>query len=422
MNTLDNWQRRFFTVWIGQAFSLFGSSLANFALIWWITRETQSATVLAIGTIVTMLPGIVIGPFAGALVDRWDRRRVMIVADTLGACAAAMLAILFATGRIEVWHIYTAMFVRSLAGAFHFPAMQASTALMVPDDQLTRVAGLNQMLQGASGIVAPPLGALLVAVLPFAGIMSVDIVTALLAVGATLLVQIPSPRRSEDAPPTTVLADTLEGLRYIWNWKGLRYVMFMAAVLNLLLTPAFALMPILVTRYFGGGAYELAGVEAAQGVGFIVGGVLLSVWGGFKRRILTMVLGLLGLGCGALLLGLVPASLFALALVAVFVMGVMSPITNGPLFAIVQSVVPPELHGRVFTVIGSVAMGVSPLGLALAGPLADRFGVQVWYLAGALLSGVLLVVCLVTPAIMQIEQHRPDNTKQAHSEALTMEY
>ncbi|HEU5088413.1 MAG TPA: MFS transporter, partial [Roseiflexaceae bacterium] len=170
MNIPNDWQRRFFTVWIGQAFSLFGSSLANFALIWWITQETKSATVLAIGTIVTMVPGIIIGPFAGALVDRWDRRRVMIVADALGACAAAMLAILFATGRIEVWHIYTAMFVRSLAGAFHFPAMQASTALMVPDDQLTRVAGLNQMLQGASGIVAPPLGALLVSVLPFAGI------------------------------------------------------------------------------------------------------------------------------------------------------------------------------------------------------------------------------------------------------------
>ncbi|HEU5089239.1 MAG TPA: MFS transporter, partial [Roseiflexaceae bacterium] len=204
-----------------------------------------------------------------------------------------------------------------------------------------------------------------------------------------------------------------------WGWKGLRYVMFMAAVLNLLLTPAFALMPILVTRYFGGGAYELAGVEAAQGVGFIVGGIALSMWGGFKRRILTMLLGLMGLGCGALLLGLVPASVFALALVAVFVMGVMSPITNGPLFAIVQSVVPPELHGRVFTVIGSVAMGVSPLGLAVAGPLADRFGVQVWYLAGALLSGVLLVVCLATPAIMQIEHHGPAHGKQPQSEAFT---
>jgi DHA3 family macrolide efflux protein-like MFS transporter len=400
---MDGWQRRFFTVWVGQAFSLFGSSLANFALIWWITQETRSATVLAIGTIVTMLPGIVIGPFAGALVDRWDRRRVMIVADATGAVAAAALAILFATGRIEVWHIYTAMFVRSLAGAFHFPAMQASTALMVPDEQLTRVAGLNQMLQGASGIIAPPLGALLVSLLPFAGLMSVDIVTALLAVGATSLVQIPSPARPEQGEPASLLADTLEGLRYIWHWQGLRYILLMSTALNLLLTPAFALMPILVTRYFSGGAYQLAGLEAAQGIGFIAGGMLLGVWGGFKRRIMTMALGLAGLALAALLLGLAPPWLFAMALAGVFTMGLMSPLTNGPLFAIVQSIVPPKLQGRVFTVAGSVSMGISPLGLAVAGPLADRFGVQIWYVAAAVLSIVLLLVCLATPAIMRIE-------------------
>ena len=143
----SGWQRRFFTVWIGQAFSLFGSSLASFALIWWITQKTGSATVLAIGTLITMLPGIFIGPFMGSLVDRWDRRMIMIVADLVGALAAAGLALLFWSGQIEVWHIYTAMFIRSIAGGFHFPAMQASTSLMVPDDQLTRIAGFNQALQ-----------------------------------------------------------------------------------------------------------------------------------------------------------------------------------------------------------------------------------------------------------------------------------
>jgi DHA3 family macrolide efflux protein-like MFS transporter len=397
-----HWKLRFFTIWTGQAFSLFGSSLAGFGLIWWLTQSTGSATVLALATMMTMIPGIVIGPFAGALVDRWDRRVVMIVADTVAALAAATLALLFWSGGIEIWQVYTVMFVRSLAGSFHFPAMQASTSLIVPQEQLTRVAGLNQALQGASGIVAPPLGALLVSVLPLPGMMAIDVVTALIAVGTMVAVTIPRPLRT--AEPATVLADVRNGLRYIWNWPGLRMVMIFATVINLLLTPAFALMPILVTRHFGGGALHLAGMEAAMGVGIIAGSLLLGVWGGFKRRILTAVVGLAGLSVGALMLGLAPGWMFGLGVAGMLVMGIMNPITNGPFFAIIQSVVAPEMQGRVFTVMGSVAQGMAPLGLALAGPLADRMGVQTWYLTGAVAAFGVMLACLATPAIMRIEE------------------
>lgn len=405
MTIESGWQRRFFTVWIGQAFSLFGSSLAGFALIWWITQKTGSATVLAIGTLITMLPGIFIGPFMGSLVDRWDRRMIMIVADLVGALAAAGLALLFWSGQIEVWHIYTAMFIRSIAGGFHFPAMQASTSLMVPDDQLTRIAGFNQALQGASAIVAPALGALLITLLPFEGIMAIDIVTALIAVAAVISIAIPNPVRENQSALSVraVFQDTAAGLQYIWSWTGLRNIMIIATVLNLLLTPAFSLLPILVTRHFQRGAAELAAIEAAFGFGMIMGSIVLGVWGGFKRRIMTSILGLSGLATGTLLMGMAPASLFTMALVGMLITGITQPFTNGPVFAIVQSLVRPDMQGRVFTVIGSLSVAVAPLGLLVAGPLADRFGVQLFYVAGGILTALLMLTCLLMPSIRNIE-------------------
>jgi DHA3 family macrolide efflux protein-like MFS transporter len=260
------------------------------------------------------------------------------------------------------------------------------------------------MLQGASSIVAPPLGALLVGLLPLPGMMAIDVFTALIAVGTMSLVRIPRPERIGELG--TVMQDVRAGLRYIWDWTGLRAVLILATILNLLLTPAFSLLPILVTRHFVGGPFQLASMEAAMGIGMIAGGVLLSIWGGFKRRILTTIMGAAGLGIGAFMVGLAPAYLFPLALAGMCVMGAMSSIANGSLFAIVQSIVAPEMQGRVFTVMGSISMSLSPIGLAIAGPLSDRLGVQTWYITGAITCLLIMVVCVITPAIMKLEEGR----------------
>ncbi len=410
MDVMAGWKQRFFTIWIGQAFAMFGSSLASFGVIWYMTKTTGSATVLAIATMMGMLPGILLGPFAGALVDRWDRRVVMIIADIVSALAAAAMVILFWHGSVEIWQIYALMFVRSIAGTFHFPSMQASTSLLVPQDQLTRVAGMNQMLQGASSIGAPPLAALLISFMPLPGLLAIDICTVLIAVGTIMAVRIPRPPRSEIQ--SSVLQDVRAGLRYIWNWPGLRLVMVFSCVINLLLTPAFSLMPILVTRHFEGGAIQLAGMEAGMGVGIIVGGVLLGVWGGFKRRILTAVLGMFGMTVGTLMIGLAPSNIFLLGVAGMIIMGVMGSLTNGPFMAILQTVVTPQMQGRVFTVLGSVSMGMAPLGLAFAGPIADRFGVQTWYLVGAVAVFFLMIGCLLSPSIMRLEEGHTGTQEQ----------
>lgn len=403
----SRWALTFFPIWVGQALSLLGSQIAQFAIIWWLTQSTGSGTVLAIATIVGVVPGVVIGPLAGALVDRWNRKLVMMTADGLSAALAGVLAYLFWSGSIEIWHVYVIMFLRSVFGTFHFPAMQASTSLMVPQDQLARVAGLNQMLQGAMNIAAPPVSAVLLGILPLHALMAIDVVTALLAVASLLFVVVPQPPRSA-APadrPASVLQDMRAGLRYIGSWRGLLTVLVMSMCINFLLEPAFTLLPLLVTRHFGGAALELSWITSSWWVGVLLGGVALSVWGGFRSRILTSLVALIAMGVGLLLTGLVPASGFWLAVGALLFAGAMNSLCNGPLFAMMQAIVAPDMQGRVFTLIGSASALMMPLGLAVAGPLSDLFGSQLWFAVGGGACVVMAIVGLLSPAVMGLERH-----------------
>lgn len=400
----SNWAARFFTIWTGQAFSLFGSMLVQFALVWWLTKATNSATVLGLATMVALLPQVFLGPFVGALVDRWDRRLVMIVTDSLIALTTLTLAALAALGAMRVGHVFLVMFLRSVGGVFHWAAMQASTSLMVPERHLARVAGLNQTLNGALQIVAPPVGALLWGVLPLYGILAIDVGTALLAVLPLCFIPIPQPAtRGRAAVPSSLIQDVMEGLRYIWRWPGVRALLLMATVINFTINPGSALMPIFITRHFGRGALELGWMESAWGIGVVVGGLVLSGWGGFHRRILTTLMGLVGMGVGVLVLGLVPPKGFILALAAMFFAGAMNPITNGPVFAILQARVNPELQGRVLTTIGSIAGAMMPLGTAIAGPVADWLGVQVWFLVGGAVCALMGVASFFIPVIVGME-------------------
>jgi DHA3 family macrolide efflux protein-like MFS transporter len=402
---------QFFVIWTGQAFSLFGSELVQFALVWWLTERTGSATVLAFATMMALLPQVFLSPFAGALVDRWPRRRVMIVADGVIALASVILAVLFRLELVRVWHVYAVMFIRSAGGAFHWPAMQASTPLMVPEKHLSRIAGLNQALYGAAGIVTPPLGALLLQLFPIHAILGIDVGTALLAIVPLLFIAIPQPAATDHAPrasgPLAVLADLREGLRFVWGWRGLVLILGMAALLNFLVNPAFALLPILVTDHFGGGALQLAWLQSAWGLGMLAGGLTLSVWGGFKRRVVTAMLALVLQGVGITILGFAPATGLLLAIGALFFAGFMNPMVNGSFFAALQAVVPPQMQGRVFTLIISASAAMSPLGLAVAGPVADTISAQAWFVIGGVAAVLMGSAMFFIPAVMRIEDRTP---------------
>jgi len=412
-----NWKARFFTIWTGQQFSLLGSHLAGFALIWWLTESTGSATVLAMATLAQLLPGVLLGPFVGALVDRWNRRVVMLVADSAIAVLSEWLATLFYAGTLQTWHVYLILGARALGGAFHWPAMSASTSLMVPEDQLGRVAGINQAMQGILNIVAPPLGAFLMSLLPLGAIMGIDVVSAAFAILPLFFVTIPQPVRQVTStidgakgPVRSLWADVREGLAYVWGWPGLRALLLMAMVINFVFTPAGSLIPLLVTDRFGLGALELGWMNSAWGAGVILGGLLLSVWGGFKRRMLTSLAGLLGMGVGAVLVGLAPSTAFGMALGAMLLAGLMNPITNGPIHAIFQAAVSPEMQGRVFSVVGSACSAMAPVGMAIAGPVADRIGVHGWFLLAGVSCIAMAAVGRVSPAVMSLgDVRRPSD-------------
>jgi DHA3 family macrolide efflux protein-like MFS transporter len=401
------WQIPFFTIWTGQTFSLVGSIAAQFALVWWLTQLTGSATVLATATMMAMIPQIVLGPIAGAYVDRWNRRTVMIVADSAIALASLWLAYLFWTEAMQVWHVYVIMVVRSVGGSFHWPAMQASTSLMVPEKHLARVAGLNQMMHGALNIVGPPLGALLLKVLPLHGIMLVDVGTAMLAIIPLFFVQVPQPVRADrgEAQKPSIWTDVRQGLRYIRGWPGLVALIGSVMIVKIALTPAMSLMPLLVSEHFGGGAAQLSLLESVFGVGIVVGGLVLSVWGGFRRKIYTIMMGAIGLGLGFVILGLTPGGSFWLALAGASLVGLTIPLADGPLMAILQGTVAPEMQGRVFTLMGSLLSITSPFSLAVAGPVTDWLGIQVWYVTAGVLCAVMGVSIFFVPALMNIEQN-----------------
>lgn len=283
-----NWLRTFIIIWIGQAFSMFGSMLVQFALVWWLTQETGSATILATASLVAYLPMVFLGPFAGAIIDRTNRKMAMILADSLVALTTVGLVFIAASGHLAPWHIYTAMFIRSLGQAFHSPAMQASTSLLVPETQLSRVAGINQALGGAMNIIAPPAGALLIGVMQLQWVLSIDILTAAVAVIPLFFVHIPQPARVLDSTGKTmvgsILADIKEGFLYVFRWKGLFYVLLFAVLINFLMGPAFTLLPLLVTGHFHGDAILYGSMESAIGIGIVIGGLGLGAWADLRRR------------------------------------------------------------------------------------------------------------------------------------------
>ncbi len=391
-------------IWSAQASSIVGSQIVQFALVWWLTIETGSATVLAFATMMALLPMIIIGPFAGPLVDRWNRRHVMIFADGGIALATLIIVFLFSMGIVEIWHIYLLMFIRASGGAFHFPAMAASTSLMVPKRHLTRVGGMNQAISGAVNIIAPPIAALLIVLIPMYAVLSIDIATAIVAITPLLFLKIPQPVRSGDVDKKlSVIGDMKEGFRFLRSWKGALILIAMVMLINLVFTPAMSLSPLLITLHFELGVQEFALFEMVIGASFLLGGIFLGIWGGFRKKILTMLFsGVIG-GFGTMMVGLCPPDAFYIALVGIFVAGFMISLVNGSAQALMQSTIPPEMQGRVFSLLMSATTAMAPIGLAVAGPVADSVGVSIWYLAAGITLTVVMASGFIIPSLLHME-------------------
>jgi DHA3 family macrolide efflux protein-like MFS transporter len=399
--------KKFFILWSSQAASLFGSAVVNFALAWYLTRETGSATVLATALIVAMIPQIVLGPFIGPLVDRWDRKKIMIFADLYVMLLTVVLVVLFYSGNIQIWHIYLIMIGRAIGETFQFPALGASIPMIVPEEHLVRANGLFQMLQSAIKIVAPPAGAFLMEALPMQGVLSVDIITAIIAVACLLPLVIPQPERTTLTDKASHFGDMKQGFHYIWSRPGLVMLISMVALLIFFVAPASSLIPVLVNEHLEGDVLKLGWLTSASGIGGVLGGLLLGVWGGFKKRMRTAFLGFfIMIPCSVGIGFSFPAIFYTTTVPAMLFMGVGLALVNAPLGAIMNSVIAKDMQGRVFSLYGSIVTAAFPLGLVIGGPVADALGIRSLYFIASVAWLVILCLFSLSKSLMDLENQK----------------
>ncbi|NLS78141.1 MAG: MFS transporter [Chloroflexi bacterium] len=410
MTVSRNWRVPFFTMWIGQAVSLTGSHLVRFALTWWLTEVTGSATALATATIMFTLPAILIGPFAGALVDRLPRKWVLIISDGTIALFTVVLSVLFWLDKAQPWHVFAIMFVRAVGDSFQTPTMMSTTPLMVPKEHLSRVAGMNATLWGVLSFAVPPLGAVLLSLMGVRGVLPIDVITAAIAVTILAFIRIPQPegQRVQGKGAGAVLRDLGAGLRYVWDWKGMRYFIMTVLVWGIFITPLMSFQPLLVTEHFKGGALELGWLSSAFGIGLVAGGMVLSVWKGFKRHLATSIFGTLVSSLGRLIVGLSPAHAMWLAIAGQFIAGLGLSAHNSGERAAEQVAVAPEMQGRFFAVRQAAFTALSPISLSIFGPVADAIGVRIFWILMPAAGLVNALVRRFVPAIYHMEDAGAD--------------
>jgi MFS transporter, DHA3 family, macrolide efflux protein len=399
---VDSWRLRFWTIWTGQAFSLIGSALTQFVLIWWVTQTTGSTSALAIAGIMALLPQALLGPIGGAVADRFNRRSILILADTISAVCMLVLIWLFQSSQIQLWHIYTMMVIRSSMQAFQQPAAAASVAMLVPSDWLNQAAGLNQTLGGIITIAAPALGALALAVLPFQGALLIDVTTALLAVALLFVYRIPQPQR-DTTRRSSLWGDFVDGVHVVVRHRGLLLLYAVVTLMVVLILPVFSLIPLFVKTHFGGDVGQVALMQAIGGVGLIAGGVLTFLLN-FRRKIITILVGY-ALAC-ALIAGtaLMPGSLFWLAVVCWALGASAFSAGNATLFALLQSQVPNIFQGRVISLLTTLMGLASPIGLGLVALLGTLIDVRDVFIIGGSAAAVICLLGFAAPSLVRIEE------------------
>ncbi len=362
--------RTFIIVWAGQFVSIIGSGLTGFALGVWIYQETGSTTLFAINLLAYAVPSLVLSPIAGALVDRWDRRLLMILSDTGAGISTLMIAILAFTHHLEVWHIYLATAINSGCSTFQWPAYSAATTLLVPKDQLGRAAGMVQIGEAVSQLIAPAIaGAMLVAT-GLQGVILVDFITFLCAISTLAFVRFPKPAVTAEgeAGRGSIWQEAGYGWRYITARPGLLGLLVVFALSNFLFGLMSPLFPPMILEIAD--ARVLGVLSSLMGAGMLVGTLVMSAWGGPKRRVHGVLAGMAVMGGFIMLFGIRPW--IPLMAVAGFGAMLMSPIVNASSQALWQSKVAVDVQGRVFAVRRMIAWSVMPLAYVLAGPLADN--------------------------------------------------
>lgn len=392
MEKFQNWKKSFYTIYIGQAFSLLSSSAVQFSIIWWITLQTGSALALTYASVVGLLPQAVIGPFAGVWIDRYNRKTIMIIADSLIALSSLVLGISFFFGSPSMIFIYVILFIRALGETFHKPALQAVIPQLVPESELTKAGGLGQMVSTACSMAGPMLGALLMSLISLQYVMIVDIVGAVFAVATLSSVHVARHKTASNGK-LRIMAEMKQGLKALVANKALMRVSIPVLVSTVVFVPLGTLLPLMVKLYFNGNAWQNGIVQALFSSGMLIAALIISVTGGLKKQFLMISLGIFSLGVCSILGGILPSSAFWLFCIVIFIMGTTGMLINIPFTSYIQRTIPEENLGKVISLVTSVMSFAAPVGMFIAGPVSELIGVSNWMIGAGALMLIIGVMC-----------------------------
>ncbi len=362
--------RTFAVVWFGQVISFIGSGMSSFALGVWVYQQTGSVTQFALTSLFIVLPRVALGPLVGALVDRWDRRWVMLISDIGGALSMLAIGLLSLAGRLEIWHIYLAIFTSGICDTLRWPAMTAATTQLVPKEHFGRASGMLQIVSAGTMLISPFVAGALMGTIGLQGVILADFATFVFAILTLLLVRIPRSETTAEgqAGKGSLLHESMYGWKYITARSGLFALLVFLSIANFLIEMNVVLFTPMILTFASTAALGVA--MSLGGIGYLVGSIVMSVWGGTKRRIHTVMVSMLLVGLFMALIGL--RASIPLVTVSLFLCLVFYPITASSNQAIWQSKVAPDVQGRVFAIRQAFILATPLLAYLITGPLADR--------------------------------------------------
>ena len=363
----------FSVLWFGQFVSLVGTGMSGFALSIWAWQVTGEATALALVGFFSFAPTVLMSPIAGVLVDRWDRKLVMILSDLAAGLSSIAVLVLMTTGHLQIWHLYVAGAFSGVFGSFQFPAYTAAITTMIPKKHYGRANAMVGMARSATQVIAPIMAGALLLPLGIRGVLMLDIVTFVVAIALLLLVMIPKPEATREGKRARgkLLSESLFGFKYVFKHRSFFWLLMLILSANVSLLIGLTVLTPMILARTGDNELTLGMVQMALGLGGVVGGFLMSLWGGPKRRIAGVLAGLAGLSlAGEVILGVGQATY--VWVVGAFMLTLFLSLFNTSSGAIWQSKVPPDVQGRVFAVRRMLGALGAPIAMLLAGPLADR--------------------------------------------------
>lgn len=397
-----NWKQTIALIWAGQAASILATCAATFAALWYITTTENSALMLAAGGIAALLPTALLSPFGGVVADRFNRKHVMITSDGIAGAFSLVLALLLLAGYLSTWLLLLLLTVRSAAQAFHGTSLMALMPELVPERDMVRINTLDQSLTSASAIIGPVLGIALYTTLGFAAVLVMDAICAAIACLCLAFAKLPY-AQGRSVSSGSVAKDLAQGFAVLHSEAGIKPLLVVVVIAMLLFLPLGTLSPLMTYNWFGGDGYAASGVEAAAGIGLLIGSLFMLVWGGGKRLVPILIVAGVSIGAGCIVAGLLPQSGFFAFVGIIALIFAATAVFNAPILPLMQKCIPQESFGRAMGIFGSLTAMASPVGLFVAGPAANALGVNCWFVVCGALLCVAMGLALFSRSLRSLD-------------------